>query len=91
RLYFLLHFQNRSPDVEVWMSCPRLMTPGDGRNIAQGTDLPGRWVEKRRQRHFGILSDDRAQSEQSGCAFAYVFIFNQQKSASPKGGGGVTD
>jgi len=36
------------------------MTPGDGRSIAQGADLPSRWVEKGRQRHFGMFIEEFA-------------------------------
>ena len=34
---------------------PPSLTPGDGRNAPQGTDLPRAVGEKRRQRHFGIF------------------------------------
>lgn len=34
---------------------PVFITLGDGRSIAQGADLPSRWVEKGRQRHFGMF------------------------------------
>ena len=93
RLYFLLHIHNRSPDVGSWMSCPRLCTPGDGRNAPQGTDLPRAVGEKRRQRHFGILWRS-AQSETFGLRFCVLQRIKrppcekgaEQKKSSPKGG-----
>ena len=45
-LYFLLHFHNWSPESISVDVMPPFLTPGDGRNRTQGTDLPSWWVEK---------------------------------------------